>query len=107
MLLSGCGAFRMVILTMWMPLAVVTRTTDFHTFACVESLSKGQFDNVPTIGPHPFPCGCRWTGQLRPQGSQGRRVLRLPSTSMVEAELPVISQEDMSGVVVLLHNQDF
>jgi hypothetical protein len=52
-----------------------------------------------------FKSGCEWTGQLHPKGS-GRENNPIRIDKYGSGALPVISQGDQSGNVVLLKNQD-
>jgi hypothetical protein len=52
-----------------------------------------------------FKSGCRWTGQLHPQGS-GAEKRPICIDKYGKGALPIISQENLSGTVITLQNQD-
>lgn len=65
--------------------------------------------NAAVFGPSDrilFRAGCRWSGQLRPQGS-GAEGAPVSIDKYGRGALPVISHEGLPGVAVLLRNQDY
>lgn len=106
MLLSGCGAFSDGN-TYYVDAVGGSDANDglsrSRAWKSLEKVNSTTFQPSDRIL---FRAGCRWTGQLRPQGS-GAEGAPIAIDKYGRGELPVISQEDMSGVVVLLHNQDF